>query len=704
MRARTERRTPAAVDAPADAETKRKQDTKPAVSASPDLGSHALEYAKAGFPIFPVGLDKEPLIAGGVKAATTNLLKITDWWTRFPEAGIGFSPGDRNWMVVDLDPGADPAELERRYGKLATPLKQTTPRGGEHLFFELAATDKPVGNSASKVADHVDIRGLFGYVLLAPSRAYIKGTKDIGSYEWQCDWRKANPAFRPASLYAAAEAARERHPEANTWIIEADLPENVAACIEWLKRKAEPAAEGKGGDNMAFKTAAMCHSYGISAPLALELMLEHYNPRCLPPWSPDQLGHFEAKVEHAYSYHTSPPGNLTPAYRRAKDEQLFKPKARTLVEGEEGIEWTAGRFRIVDDAAIKLIKPPAWLVDNVVPEEGFAILFGAPGTFKTFVALDIAMNVASIDWEITGGLWTVKKPGSVLYSAGEGRPGVARRMEAWKRRWNHGERVRGMLLGDPVPNVAEELDPWLKLVDAAAPNGLRLVVIDTIGRAMQGANENSQEHASKFTRMVERIQRELGAAVLALHHSGHNEKGRGKGSMEFMGAPDTLLGLERDGKALDIEMHLAKQKDAPEWETSLKITLREVDMQDGERPCLVAGPSEKADGATRSDNDATPGPSRRKNDPRRSEDDTIMTVLDRAVVEEIERYFLKVWTQTHLANVVATRDDIDVGSHRLRTVLLTKLREWKPGKARRYYDAPSGVWRSPRMPVRPRES
>ncbi len=40
------------------------------------------------------------------------------------------------------------------------------------------------------------------------------------------------------------------------------------------------------------------------------------------------------------------------------------------------------------------IRPPEWLVRDFLPQGAYAILFGAPGTFKTFIALDIALSVA----------------------------------------------------------------------------------------------------------------------------------------------------------------------------------------------------------------------------------------------------------------------------------------------------------------------
>src|SRR4051812_42527240 len=70
----------------------------------------------------------------------------------------------------------------------------------------------------------------------------------------------------------------------------------------------------------------------------------------------------------------------------------------------------------------------SWLVDGLLPGSGLAVLFGEPGTGKTFLALDWALTVA------TGANWfghqVIRKP--VVYIAGEGAAGISVRVEAWR--------------------------------------------------------------------------------------------------------------------------------------------------------------------------------------------------------------------------------------------------------------------------------
>jgi hypothetical protein len=56
-----------------------------------------------------------------------------------------------------------------------------------------------------------------------------------------------------------------------------------------LKNDAEPAVEGQTGDFNTLKTAMYLKDLGVSPERAVELLNEHYNPSCEPPWDLDDL-------------------------------------------------------------------------------------------------------------------------------------------------------------------------------------------------------------------------------------------------------------------------------------------------------------------------------------------------------------------------------------------------------------------------------
>lgn len=535
----------------------------------PNLKKAALSYARKGWAVFPAKFDKTPYTNNGVMDATTNLDQIEKWWDRWPKANIALDVGRAGMMVLDLDPGHSWDELEENVGELPdTALWATTPRGGEHLFFRIDKGEK-VAPSASRLAEHVDVRSFNSYVLLAPSR-----TKD-GAYEWQ---EEGKPSFRTDEMLRVACSAKERSEDNDNWIIEPDLPENVALAIKWLEEDAQLAIEGQGGDLMTYKTAAHMKSYGISAGTAFELIWEHWNPRCVPPWEADGL---ETKIAHGYEYNTSQPGNITPAYNVAKSASLFKSVVTELPD--RGREWNSGAFRVVDRKGMNHISPPEWLIKDFLTRDSYVILFGQSQAFKTFVALDIALSIAhgvvgatspAPNWPL------ISRTGKVLYAAGEGRSSITKRVRAWERTHVNGLESDRFVLVDPVPKLSDEqIDLFIRDVSEASPDGYELVVIDTLSRAMEGVNENAQENASAFTGLAKRLCKELNATVLVLHHTGVGDAKRTRGSSVFTSDADTVLRLDRREDEYVVRMHMTKQKDGELWKTPKLIELREIQMQ-----------------------------------------------------------------------------------------------------------------------------
>lgn len=645
------------------------------------LKEAALNYAAKGWPVFPCNANKQPYTTNGVLDATTNRKQIEEWWETWPNANVAMDVGAAGLVVLDFDPGHDPREVKKALGELPeTKLVQQTPRGGEHLFYS-KKPDEVIPPSVSKIAKHVDIRSFNSYVLLPPSR-----TKD-GEYSWVS---QGKPSFRSEKLVELAKAKRDTSEDRDTWLIEADLPENIALCVDWLKNKAQIAVEGVNGDHMAYSTAAMCKSFGISPALALDLMWEHWNPRCSPPWSGDEIEHLEAKVRNGYSYNTSPPGNMTPAYKVARAQEIFKPVSRDTEKG--GREIKGGRFRIVDRRGMDDIKPPQWLVKDAIPENSFALLIGPRGTFKTFIALDIALSIATGAKQYFGGaedewfgVWPdVASPGPVLFAAGEGRAGLNKRVRAWEKHHLDGDKAENFHLIDPVPGPnVDDVTAFIETALEMHPKGYRLCVLDTVGRAMQGLNENSQQDASMFTKMVETIQHELGCAVLCLHHTGHGGELRARGSSVFGADVDCEFVLERKDKDHVVTLKNTKQKDAPEWEQPKVIQL--IEKNDS---LVAVAPSEKTEAEARKQ------PEDKKEKGRRAKEDIKieMDIVRSAAMRVLQSTPGKEYSNAKLAEAIASDERISVGVSQIRQRYIGELRTDKAHPICGCYDITKQVW------------
>jgi KaiC/GvpD/RAD55 family RecA-like ATPase len=416
--------------------------------------------------------------------------------------------------------------------------------------------------------------------------------------------------------------------------------------------------------------------------MAFDLMLEHWNPRCSPPWSADQIEHLKQKVENGYSYNTSPPGNITAAYKTAATLARFKPVVTQLSEGHQ---ITAGRFRIVSRPGMREISPPSWLIEGFLPANSYTMLFGEPGTFKTFLALDIALSIAIGDGFGVDAPWQrIIQTGPVLFAAGEGRSDITRRIQAWEKRHNYGGEVDNFSLADPVPLVNEKYQPFIDAAKQNSPKGYKLVVLDTVGRAMAGLNENAQEHASAFSNLVENLQYSLGCAVLVLHHTGLQEKHRSRGSSVFGADADTIVRLDRQSKARVVSLTMTKQKDAQEWERKKYIRMETVIVSlDPMVDSLVAVTGQAIEDKEDADKFAAVA----------NVDDVAEEVSD-AIVEHLSLHQDTVFVDLSLAQAVAGAGGVKEDS--IRRKYLKIIRVDKEKRASRLYDKDArqgkGAW------------
>jgi KaiC/GvpD/RAD55 family RecA-like ATPase len=221
----------------------------------------------------------------------------------------------------------------------------------------------------------------------------------------------------------------------------------------------------------------------------------------------------------------------------------------------------------------------SWLVKQLVPSESIGILFGASGTFKSFIAIDMALHVAhGLPW-----LGRKTKKGTVLIVAAEGGSGLWRRIYAWHRV----HRIKYDNVPIYVMPVALDLaTDSCRVVEAAAALGVKpdLVVVDTMSQTFRG-EENSAAEVSKYLSEVSLwFRTSWQAAVLLVHHSGHSATERARGSSAIRANVDWMFGVFRDEKEMLATIECVKQKDG-DMPDPITFSMRVVDLfvdEDGE--------------------------------------------------------------------------------------------------------------------------
>lgn len=165
---------------------------------TPNFLAYALDYASAGWAVFPLApRTKRPATAHGKDDATTDADQIRSWWTAAPAANIGLRPVP-GVIVLDVDPrnGGDLDAL----GDLPATWIARTGGGGWHLLFRYQ------GPTVGRVrdADGIDVKTHAGYIVAAPSVH-----PDGGRYEWVND----HPVVAlPAHLHARVRREPARRP------------------------------------------------------------------------------------------------------------------------------------------------------------------------------------------------------------------------------------------------------------------------------------------------------------------------------------------------------------------------------------------------------------------------------------------------------------------------------------------------------------
>lgn len=232
---------------------------------------------------------------------------------------------------------------------------------------------------------------------------------------------------------------------------------------------------------------------------------------------------------------------------------------------EQKGEWLLNAQDFVDS-----YKPSSWMIKNWIPAHGMVMLYGAPASGKTFVALDMLLTISTGQGDWFG---NKTKTGNVVYLAGEGHEGLRKRLKVWQQ-----ERHVDSFGHFAIAQSALDLDSAQGLQDTAdsidaLPFCPNIIAIDTLNRFFSG-DENSAQETRGFIESCTELQNRYNCTVIIIHHTGVSEtaQNRARGSSALKGAVDTEILVKKEEDGL-LTLTQTKQKDIdmmPDMSLALK--------------------------------------------------------------------------------------------------------------------------------------
>ncbi len=221
-----------------------------------------------------------------------------------------------------------------------------------------------------------------------------------------------------------------------------------------------------------------------------------------------------------------------------------------------------------------------WLIEDFIPGDSTVLIFGEPASGKSLIALEMACCIAS------GRDWTNKpvKQGEVAYIAGEGLNGLSKRLKALIQ--ENGLSVDHLHCSTSSMDLmfSESVDQVINTVRYI--EGLRLIIIDTLHRNFTG-DESSSRDIACVLKHCDQLRLATGATIMLIHHSGHGDKNRSRGSSSIKGAMDAEYQVSQTNGV--IKIHCTKMKD-DEPPKSINFDLVPVTIGEDENGKAITAP------------------------------------------------------------------------------------------------------------------
>ena len=200
--------------------------------------------------------------------------------------------------------------------------------------------------------------------------------------------------------------------------------------------------------------------------------------------------------------------------------------------------WEYPRIKFKDIASDTEVQD---FVEDVLVMGALHVVYGQSHAGKTWWVLDIALHVGA------GRKWRDKAvdQGLAIYISLEGAASFKLRVDAWGRHFDPERNGQFAMIETPM-NLCEvsdisQLVASIKSEAAEWGVPVKLIVIDTMARAMAGRSENDPKDLGLLVAHCGTLASETGAAVLLVHHSGKDESRGARGHTLLKAATDVEI-------------------------------------------------------------------------------------------------------------------------------------------------------------------
>lgn len=239
-----------------------------------------------------------------------------------------------------------------------------------------------------------------------------------------------------------------------------------------------------------------------------------------------------------------------------------------------------------------------WIIKGVLPKAALGVVYGASGSGKSFLVLDMGMAIArGVEWR-----GRKVKQGRVAYIAAEGADGFRKRLAAYAMRHNVDLATVPMTVLNAAPNLMEKQDAVDIVKGIRASGGADLIIVDTFAQTTPGANENAAEDVGKALGYCKRIHEATGAMVLLIHHAGKDATKGARGWSGLRAAADAEIEVVREATGRFLRLTKSKDgEDGLEWGFDLEVVQLGLDedldpitscvVVEAQMPVVGAGPT-----------------------------------------------------------------------------------------------------------------